>query len=208
MQENLPRYVKIAHDICSKILSGEFKEGDIIKGRSLLASTYNVSPETIRKAITILDNEGIVEVKQGVGIFVDSVIKAKQYADKWDAQSSIDEQYNKVTTLIEEANKLNTKLQEALNAMIDNFKYQTNETINFQKATIPQGCWLNNKTIGEVYFWNYTEATIVAVVSNGNIQTSPGPDYPLKEGDTLILVGKDEVSYDRVLSFITYGIEE
>lgn len=208
MQENLPRYVKIAHDICSKILSGEFKEGDIIKGRSLLASTYNVSPETIRKAITILANEGIVEVKQGVGIFVDSIIKAKQYADKWDAQSSIDEQYNKVTTLIEEANKLNIKLQEALNAMIDNFKYQTNETINFQKATIPQGCWLNNKTIGEVYFWNYTEATIVAVVSNGNIQTSPGPDYPLKEGDTLILVGKDEVSYDRVLSFITYGIEE
>lgn len=208
MQENLPRYVKIAHDICSKILSGEFKEGDIIKGRSLLASTYNVSPETIRKAITILANEEIVEVKQGVGIFVDSVIKAKQYADKWDAQSSIDEQYNKVTTLIEEANKLNIKLQEALNAMIDNFKYQTNETINFQKATIPQGCWLNNKTIGEVYFWNYTEATIVAVVSNGNIQTSPGPDYPLKEGDTLILVGKDEVSYDRVLSFITYGIEE
>lgn len=208
MQENLPRYVKIAHDICSKILSGEFKEGDIIKGRSLLASTYNVSPETIRKAITILANEGIVEVKQGVGIFVDSVIKAKQYADKLDAQSTIDEQYNKVTTLIEEANKLNIKLQEALNAMIDNFKYQTNETINFQKATIPQGCWLNNKTIGEVYFWNYTEATIVAVVSNGNIQTSPGPDYPLKEGDTLILVGKDEVSYDRVLSFITYGIEE
>lgn len=208
MQENLPRYVKIAHDICSKILSGEFKEDDIIKGRSLLASTYNVSPETIRKAITILANEGIVEVKQGVGIFVDSVIKAKQYADKWDAQSTIDEQYNKVTTLIEEANKLNIKLQEALNAMIDNFKYQTNETINFQKATIPQGCWLNNKTIGEVYFWNYTEATIVAVVSNGNIQTSPGPDYPLKEGDTLILVGKDEVSYDRVLSFITYGIEE
>lgn len=208
MQENLPRYVKIAHDICSKILSGEFKEGDIIKGRSLLASTYNVSPETIRKAITILANEGIVEVKQGVGIFVDSVIKAKQYADKWDAQSTIDEQYNKVTTLIEEANKLNIKLQEALNAMIDNFKYQTNETINFQKATIPQGCWLNNKTIGEVYFWNYTEATIVAVVSNGNIQTSPGPDFPLKEGDTLILVGKDEVSYDRVLSFITYGIEE
>ena len=208
MQENLPRYVKIAHDICSKILSGEFKEGDIIKGRSLLASTYNVSPETIRKAITILANEGIVEVKQGVGIFVDSIIKAKQYADKWDAQSTIDEQYNKVTTLIEEANKLNIKLQEALNAMIDNFKYQTNETINFQKATIPQVCCLNNKTIGEVYFWNYTEATIVAVVSNGNIQTSPGPDYPLKEGDTLILVGKDEVSYDRVLSFITYGIEE
>lgn len=210
MQEKLPRYVKIAHDICSKILNGEFKEGDIIKGRSMLASTYNVSPETIRKAIIILADEGILEVKQGVGIFVDSVTKAKQYADKWDAKATIDNQYEKVVNLIEESNKLNSRLQEALNEMIDNFKFQTDETISFHKATIPQNCWLNNKTIGEVYFWNYTEATIVAVVSgqNGSIQASPGPDFPLKNGDTLILVGKDELSFDRVLNFITYGIED
>lgn len=210
MQEKLPRYTKIAHDICSKILSGEFKEGDIIKGRSMLASMYNVSPETIRKAIIILADEGILEVKQGVGIFVDSVVKAKQYADKWEAKSTVDDQYKKVVSLIEESNSLNNKLQEALNEMIDNFKFQTDETISFHKATIPQNCWLNNKTIGEVYFWNYTEATIVAVINgqNGSIQPSPGPDFPLRNGDTLILVGKDELSFDRVLNFITYGIED
>lgn len=210
MQEKLPRYTKIAHDICSKILSGEFKEGDIIKGRSMLASMYNVSPETIRKAIIILADEGILEVKQGVGIFVDSVVKAKQYADKWEAKSTVDDQYKKVVSLIEESNSLNNKLQEALNEMIDNFKFQTDETISFHKATIPQNCWLNNKTIGEVYFWNYTEATIVAVINgqNGSIQPSPGPDFPLRNGDTLILVGKDELSFDRVLNFLTYGIED
>ena len=82
MEETMPRYVKIAHDICSRILNGEFKEGDTIKGRSMLASMYNVSPETIRKAIIILADEGILEVKHGVGIFVDSIIRAKQYADK------------------------------------------------------------------------------------------------------------------------------
>lgn len=210
MEEKLPRYVKIAHDICSRILSGEFREGDLLKGRSMLASMYNVSPETIRKAIIILADEGILEVKQGVGIFVDSVVKAKQYADKWDAQSSVDEQYAKVTELIKEVNDINAKLQEALAEMIDNFKYQTNEAIVFQKATIPAKCWLNNKTIGEVYFWNYTEATIVAVVDgrDGSIQPSPGPDYPLRSGDTLILVGKDELSFDRVVNFITYGVED
>ena len=26
MEETMPRYVKIAHDICSRILNGEFKE--------------------------------------------------------------------------------------------------------------------------------------------------------------------------------------
>lgn len=210
MEETLPRYVKIAHDICSRILRGEFKEGDTLKGRSMLASMYNVSPETIRKAIIILADEGILEVKHGVGIFVDSVVKAKQYADHWEAKSTVDDQYKKVNDLIEKSNEINASLQKALAEMIDNFKYQTNESIVFQKAVIPQGCWLNNKTIGEVFFWNYTEATIVAVVSgtDGNIQASPGPDFPLRDGDTIILVGKDELSFDRVLNFITYGIED
>jgi K+/H+ antiporter YhaU regulatory subunit KhtT len=112
--------------------------------------------------------------------------------------------------LIEKSNEINNQLQKALAEMIDNFKYQTNEAITFNKAIIPQDCWINNKTIGEVYFWNYTEATIVAVVSgrDGSIQASPGPDFVLRNGDTLILVSKDELSYDRVLNFLTYGIEE
>jgi len=209
MENTLPRYVKIAHDICSRILSGEYKEGDVLKGRSILASIYNVSPETIRKAVSILAQEGIIEVKHGVGIFVDSVVKAKQYADKWEAKTTVDSQYKKISQLIEKAESINNELQEAVLEMIDNFKYQTNEAITFHKAVIPQNSWLNNKTIGEVYFWNYTEATIVAVVNkDGNVQASPGPDFPLHDGDTLILVGKDKISFDRVVSFITYGIED
>lgn len=210
MEESLPRYVKIAHDICYRILSGEFKEGDTLKGRSMLASMYNVSPETIRKSINILADEGILEVKHGVGVFVDSIIRAKQYADKWDTKSTIDQQYDKVNNLIKQANIINNQLQNLLNEMIDNFKYQTNEAITFHKAIIPDNCWVNNKTIGEIYFWNYTEATIVAVVSgeDGSIQASPGPDFVLKNKDTLILVSKDELSYDRVLNFLTYGVEE
>ena len=210
MEDTLPRYVKIARDICSRILSGEFKEGDTLKGRSMLASMYNVSPETIRKAIIILADEGILEVKHGVGIFVDSIIRAKQYKDKWEAKTTVDQQYSKVNELIQKANEINNLLQQALSEMIDNFKYQTSEAITFHKAIIPEDCWVNNKTIGEIYFWNYTEATIVAVVSgvDGSIQPSPGPDYQLKGGDTLILVSKDELSYDRVLNFLTYGIEE
>ena len=209
MDNTIPRYVKIAHDICSKILSGEFKEGDILTGRSVLASMYNVSPETIRKSITILAHEGILEVKHGVGIFVDSVVRAKQYADKWEAKTTVDDQFKRVNDLINQANKINTELQDAVKEMIDNFKYQTDEAIVFQKATIPDNCWLNNKTIGEVYFWNYTEATIVAVINKeGVIQASPGPDFPLHDGDILILVGKDKISFDRVVSFIAYGISD
>ena len=91
-------------------------------------------------------------------------------------------------------------LQKNILEMIEKFKFQTDEAIMFRKATIPANCWLINKTIGEVYFWNYTEATIVAIVNeDGNIQASPGQDFPFSKGDTLILVGKDKISFDRVL---------
>lgn len=210
MEEKKARYIKIAQDICKRILSGEFKEGDTLKGRSMLASYYNVSPETIRKAINILEENKILEVKHGVGIFVDSIVKAKQYADSWNSKSTVELQLEKVNKLIDEINAANALLQSTLLEIIDNFKYQTDAAIKFNKVIIPQGCWLNSKTIGEVYFWNYTEATIVAVVNgkDGSIQASPGPDFPLFAGDTLILVGKDELSFDRVLNFITYGIDE
>ena len=133
-----------------------------------------------------------------------------QYQDKWESESTVSDGYQNLVTLIEESNKLNTRLQKELNNMIDNFKYQTREAILFQNVIIPQGCWLNNKTIGEVYFWNYTEATIVAIKAgkDGTLQVSPGPDFPLRDGDTLIIVGKDKYSFDRVLNFITYGVED
>ncbi len=210
MEEKMPRYVKIAHDICGRILTGEFPEGTILKGRSMLASVYNVSPETIRKAVNILAEEKIIEVKHGVGIFVDSALRAQQYAEKWKSKNTVKENYLAVSALMEEAKNINQKIEKAVAEMLDNFKYQTNESIVFSEVEIPTDSWVNGKTIGEVYFWNYTEATIVAVVSKDDhtAQASPGPDFPLRGGDRLILVGKDDLSFERVLSFLTYGVVE
>lgn len=49
-EEKDARYVKIAQDICGKILTGEYPEGTLLKGRSVLGGYYGVSPETMRKA--------------------------------------------------------------------------------------------------------------------------------------------------------------
>ena len=76
-EEQIARYIKIAQDICGRILVGEYQEGMMLKGRSVLASFYNVSPETIRKAVNLLAKEKIVEIKRGVGIFVDSALHAQ-----------------------------------------------------------------------------------------------------------------------------------
>lgn len=206
----LPRYVKIAQDICGKILTGEFTEGTLLKGRSILGSMYGVSPETIRKSINLLEKEKVVEIKRGVGVYVDSVMHAQQFAEKWKSQTLISNKYTGLKGLLAERKDLDEKIEEAIKDMKDSFNYQTNEAVHFSEIEIPQDSWIDGKTIGEVYFWNYTEATIVAVVGRdtGRAQQSPGPDFPLHVGDKLLFVGKDDLSFDRVLSFLVYGVLE
>jgi len=206
-ERSTPRYIKIAQDVCGKILTGEYPEGTLLKGRSILGASYGVSPETVRKALNILEKEKVVSSKRGVGVFVDSVLHAQEFANKWKAETQIKDKYADLEKLLNEQKDLQAKINAAIDDMKDSFTYQTTEAIKFSQAEVPQNCWLNGKTIGDVYFYNYTEATIVAIVGEDNItRTSVGPDYVLHNGDKIIFVSKDSQTYDRVLSFLTYGV--
>ena len=209
-EEQIARYIKIAQDICGRILVGEYQEGMMLKGRSVLASFYNVSPETIRKAVNLLAKEKIVEIKRGVGIFVDSALHAQQFADKWKDKTLVQKKYANLLNLLEEKRQLDEEIDVAIKDMRDSFTYQTKEAVQLQEIMIPLDSWLDSKKIGDVYFYNYTEATIVAVVTKeeGRADTSPGPDYVLHGGDKLIFVSKDTMTFDRVASFLVYGVEE
>ena len=209
-EEQIARYIKIAQDICGRILVGEYQEGMMLKGRSVLASFYNVSPETIRKAVNLLAKEKIVEIKRGVGIFVDSALHAQQFADKWKDKTLVQNKYANLLNLLEEKRQLDEAIDVAIKDMRDSFTYQTKEAVQLQEIMIPLDSWLDSKKIGDVYFYNYTEATIVAVVTKeeGRADTSPGPDYVLHGGDKLIFVSKDTMTFDRVASFLVYGVEE
>ena len=209
-EEQIARYIKIAQDICGRILVGEYQEGMMLKGRSVLASFYNVSPETIRKAVNLFAKEKIVEIKRGVGIFVDSALHAQQFADKWKDKTLVQNKYANLLNLLEEKRQLDEEIDVAIKDMRDSFTYQTKEAVQLQEIMIPLDSWLDSKKIGDVYFYNYTEATIVAVVTKeeGRADTSPGPDYVLHGGDKLIFVSKDTMTFDRVASFLVYGVEE
>ena len=54
----IPRYEQIAVDIASKVANGEYKIGAKLYGRSTLGGQYNVSPETIRRAMALLQKRG------------------------------------------------------------------------------------------------------------------------------------------------------
>ena len=90
-KKSIPAYMKIAIDMAARISREEFKKDVKISGRTTLASDYNVSPETIRKAMRLLTDMNIVEVKYGNGIYVASYENAEQFIERYRTRESINE---------------------------------------------------------------------------------------------------------------------
>ena len=74
-----PAYRKIAVEIARDISKGKYSENQRLSGRTVLASQYKVSPETIRKAVHILKDIGILDTERGSGIRIVSLEKAKEF---------------------------------------------------------------------------------------------------------------------------------
>ena len=77
------QYLQIALDLATRIAQGELTEGSRIYGRSVLASEYGVSPETIRKALRLLADMKVVDVKPQSGAVVLSADSARRYIENF-----------------------------------------------------------------------------------------------------------------------------
>ena len=64
---NNPLYQAVYNDLKNKLVSETYPIGTLIPTESELEKSYNVSRTTIRKAISLLVNEGLLVVKQGYG---------------------------------------------------------------------------------------------------------------------------------------------
>ncbi|MEK4288773.1 GntR family transcriptional regulator [Paenibacillus sp. FSL P4-0502] len=72
-----PKYQVIIEDIKSKILSGDYNVGEQIPTESALQSLYEVSRQTVRKAILELSNEGFLRSEKGSGTYVSNQYRTK-----------------------------------------------------------------------------------------------------------------------------------
>ena len=65
-----PVYVRLRETIADAILAGRFKDGDPLPSVRALAAEEQANPLTVAKAYQGFQDEGLVLVKRGVGLFV------------------------------------------------------------------------------------------------------------------------------------------
>lgn len=76
LKENMPIYVQIMNRVREAIAAGELKQGDKIASVRDLAADFEVNPNTMQRALTELEREGLLLSERTQGRYVASDAKA------------------------------------------------------------------------------------------------------------------------------------
>lgn len=185
-----PIYLQIAVDVAGRISRKELVVGQKLSGRTTLAGEYNVSPETIRKAMKLLSDINIVQIKYGNGVHVYSIDRAEEFIEQYKIKFSVNELKEELLELMKQRDSIETKMNETMNSIVDytsRFKnsdhIMVNEYyLNFDESSV-------EKTLMELALKQNTGATLVGIKRDGITILSPDDKEIIRSKDKLLYVG-------------------
>ncbi len=203
-----PAYAQIALDIASRIARGELKVDTKISGRSTLSSEYKVSPETVRRAIILLEQTGIVDVAEKSGIYIKSKDKAVTYLQQYSYVAGVELLKDDLKEAFVKKSQLEQEIQDIIEQIVElSGRFKNIDPLNKFEIIIPENSWLLNKTLKSTGFYQNTFATVIAIKRDHQLITSPDPGLPFKPNDVLVIVGSIE-TIEKVREFVEGNIND
>ncbi len=128
----IPKYYQIFENIYKEINDGQYQEGDKMLSENALCTKYNVSRGTIREAINMLIQQGLLVREQGKGTFV-TFKKIEQDAQQLMGFSELMEKHNIVATakILEITSKFPSKRIQNLLKLDDGEKITKIQRLRF-----------------------------------------------------------------------------
>src|SRR5438105_544063 len=108
--DNQPIYRQLRDRVVAMILDGALKEGDSLPSVRTVAAEYRVNPLTVLKGYQELADEGLVETRRGLGMFINA--GARDLLLKGERQKFLSEEWPRVYATIQ---RLGLKAEELLN---------------------------------------------------------------------------------------------
>jgi DNA-binding GntR family transcriptional regulator len=193
----MPRYESIAYKIAQKIHEGIFIEDSKLRGRTLLSSEFNVSSETIRKALVLLSNYGIVLVKEQSGVFVLSRENAKTFLETYEQKQKFKHIGLEIEELLKEQHQIQIEIQKKMK-----YLKQSNELFPFEYFTINLAPFKNiaNQSIGSLDLYQKTGGLVIAYEINHKVHQIPDPNTLLDTHMVIYMMGNQSIK-KRVLNY-------
>ncbi|MCK9252190.1 MAG: GntR family transcriptional regulator [Clostridiales bacterium] len=189
-----PVYAQISLDLAAKIASGKLAEGEKISGRSGLAGLYHVSPETIRRAIQLLEDIDIVRTRAGSGIFVVSREQALAYVKRHQAMTGFREIRDEINQLVRQKEDIEARIKHLIVQLEDQAsRLQNILPLYPYEVRVPDDSPFIGVRVDDSKFWQNTGGTIIAIKRGDVITNSPGPYAIFRAGDILLVTGDNGV---------------
>ena len=205
-----PVYLQVAVDVAGRISRKELTVGQKLSGRTTLAGEYNVSPETIRKAMKLLSDVNIVEVKHGNGIHVFSVDRAEEFIEQYRIKASVNELKEELLELMKQRGLIENKMNETMNSIVDyTSRFKNSDHISVNEYYIDYDVSTIEKTLKELELKDHTGVTLVGIKRDGITMLSPNEDEVIQSKDKLLYVGipSSSVRLGEYLR-VVYGIKQ
>lgn len=94
-----PVYLQLRDRIAEAILEGRYREGDMLPSVRAFAAEQGANPLTVAKAYQLFQEEGLVTVRRGVGMFVADGATAR-LLDR-ERRAFLDEEWPRIRGVIE-----------------------------------------------------------------------------------------------------------
>ena len=107
--DNQPIYRQVRDRVVAMMLDGVLNEGDPLPSVRSVAAEFRVNPLTVLKGYQQLVDEGLVESRRGLGMFVNS--GARGLLLKGERQKFLDEEWPRIRATIQ---RLGLKAEELL----------------------------------------------------------------------------------------------
>ena len=70
LDEGAPLFAQVAERLAAEIADGGLGEGERVPSTNELAAYYRINPATAAKGINLLADDGLLEKRRGIGMFV------------------------------------------------------------------------------------------------------------------------------------------
>jgi GntR family transcriptional regulator len=70
LDDGAPIFSQVADRLAEEIAEGALAEGDRVPSSNELAAFYRINPATAAKGINVLADDGLLEKRRGIGMFV------------------------------------------------------------------------------------------------------------------------------------------
>jgi DNA-binding transcriptional regulator YhcF (GntR family) len=107
LDEGTPLFVQIAERLADEIADGALAEGERVPSTNELAAYYRINPATAAKGISMLTDDGLLEKRRGIGMFVAAGARQRLLSER---RRRFAERY--VEPLVAEASRLGIDADE------------------------------------------------------------------------------------------------